>query len=70
MVKGSGVYRDGKECPRVKVILATGIPKNLCKRLNIEYLDPREIRMEEWENKEQENTAVIENAGEMLYRLK
>ena len=70
MVKGSGVYREERETPRVNVILATGIPREICERLNIDYIDPEEINIEEWENREGEGTVVIRNAGETLFRLK
>jgi hypothetical protein len=59
----------GEEVPRVRLTLATGVPKERCARLNIGYMDPREISMAEWENREAEGIKVIRKAGEVLYRV-
>ena len=71
-LKGLGTYdaRTGVETPRVQVTLATSIPEERCRRVNLGYLDPASIRREEWENREDEGILVIPRAGEMLYRLK
>ncbi len=69
LVKGAGVYRDGREEPRVRVVLASGVPQSLCRELNLDSLDPREIRVEEWENRQAEGIALVRNAGEVLYRV-
>ncbi len=70
-LKGQGTYDavTGVETPRVVVTLATGIPEERCRRINLGYLDPRSIRMDEWSARESEGVAVIPRAGEMLYRL-
>ncbi len=52
------------------VTLATGIPEERCRRVNLGYLDPREIISSEWEHREAEGILVVRNAGEMLYRAK
>ena len=69
-VKGIGTFENGVERPRVNVILATGISEERCRRINLGYLDPRNVRMSEWENREQEGMLVVPNAGETLYRLR
>jgi len=68
-VKGIGTFVDQVERPRVKVILATGIPRERCERINLGYMDPASIRPEEFEGRETEGVVRIPKAGEMLYRL-
>jgi hypothetical protein len=71
-VKGLGQYNaaTGIETPRIRVTLATGIPAERCRRINLGYLDPAKIRMEEWSGRESEGILVVPRAGEILYRLK
>jgi len=69
-VKGIGTYEDGVEKPRVNVILATGIPEETCKRINLGYRDPATINIEDYKNREAEGILFVPKAGEMLYRLK
>ena len=71
-VKGAGSYdaRTGSERPRIQVTLATGIPKERCERVNLGYLDPKTIHIDDWTGREAERVAVIRNAGETLYRAK
>ncbi|MEN3203381.1 MAG: lactate racemase domain-containing protein [Atribacterota bacterium] len=69
-VKGIGKYVNGKEYPRIKVILATGIPEDTCKKINLGYLDFRTIDPEEYRGREDEGVLLVPRAGEMLYRLK
>jgi nickel-dependent lactate racemase len=69
-VKGSGTYDEltGAEEPRIQVTLATKIPEERCRRVNLGYLDPRAIDPDEWVDREDEGLLVVRNAGEMLYR--
>ncbi len=67
-VKGSGTFEDGIEMPRIRVTLATGIPEERCKRVNLGYLDYKKINPDEWRNREQEGILLVPHAGEMLYR--
>ena len=69
-VKGLGTYSGGVERPRIKVTLATGIPKERCDRINLGYLDPREVRAAEWIGRQDEGILLVDHAGETLYRLK
>ena len=39
-VRGIGTFENGVEKPRVNVILATGIPKERCDKINLGYMDP------------------------------
>jgi nickel-dependent lactate racemase len=70
-VKGLGTYdvSTGVEKPRIHVTLATGIPEERCRRINLGYLDPAGVRLEDWIGREPEGVAVIPRAGERLYRL-
>jgi nickel-dependent lactate racemase len=71
-VKGLGRYdaMTRVETPRIEVTLATGIPPERCRRINLGYLDPASVRLEEWQGREDEGIVVVPRAGEMLYRLK
>jgi len=70
-VKGLGAYDAAtqRESPRVEVTLATGIPKERCRRVNLGYLDPASVDQRDWEGQEDEGTLVVPRAGEMLFRL-
>jgi hypothetical protein len=37
--------------------------------LNLNYLDPQTIRLEDWQEREDEGIKLIPHAGEILYRL-
>ena len=71
-VKGAGEYEleTGVEAPRIQVTLATGIPEERCRRINLGYRDYREIAPEEWANREDEGILLVRHAGEVLYRLR
>ena len=68
-VKGIGTFEDGVERPRVNVILATGIPEERCRRINLGYVDPATVSIKEWEGREDGGVLVVHDAGETLYRL-
>ncbi|HXL03073.1 MAG TPA: lactate racemase domain-containing protein [Candidatus Atribacteria bacterium] len=68
-VKGIGKYVNGREYPRIEVILATGIPQEVCKEINLGYLDYRTLRPEDFMGREEEGILVVPRAGEMLYKL-
>src|SRR6266480_7635909 len=71
-VKGTGTYdaATGIETPRISVTLATGIPEERCRRINLGYADYREIDPEAWKGREQEGMLFVPHAGEMLYRAR
>ena len=68
-VRGIGSYEAGIERPRVRVILAMGIPPERCRLINLDYLDPALVRPEDWQGREAEGVLVVPDAGEILYRL-
>jgi len=71
-LRGVGEYDadTGVERPRIKVTLATGIPKEVCEQVNLGYMDPEDIDLDAWRDREDEGILLIPRAGEQLYRLK
>ncbi len=69
-VKGVGSFEKGVEKPRISVVLATGIPEERCRKVNLGYMNPDEIRIEDYKNREEEGILYVPKAGEVLYRLK
>ena len=67
-VKGLGTYDDGIERPRIQVTLATGIPADVCRAVNLGYRDPASIHPDEWAGREDEGILLVPHAGETLYR--
>ena len=68
-VKGTGTYDSttGIERPRIQVTLATSIPEERCRKVNLGYRDYREINPEDWAGREDEGLLLVRHAGEMLY---
>ncbi len=69
-LRGDGTYVDGVEKPRIRVTLATGIPKERCERIGLGYMDPHSVVFHEWEGREDEGVLLVPRAGEKLYRVK
>ena len=69
-VKGIGTYIDGIEKPRVNVVLATGISRQRCRKVNLGFMDPNQIDIANYKNKEDRGILVVRHAGEILHRLK
>ena len=63
-LKGKGSYDAAtkSETPRIQVTLATGIPREVCDRINLGYMDPEAVDESQFD-------LVIPRAGETLYRL-
>jgi nickel-dependent lactate racemase len=68
-VKGIGTFRDGVERPRIEVVLATGLPEGVCRKINLGYRDPGSVDPEGYIGREEEGILVVPRAGESLYRL-
>ncbi|MDR0959375.1 MAG: lactate racemase domain-containing protein [Propionibacteriaceae bacterium] len=68
-VRGAGTYdpATGVERDRIRVTLATGIPREVCERANVGYLDPATIDVDAW--RADPEIMVVDNAGEVLFRL-
>ncbi len=69
-VRGIGTYEDGVEKCRVKVTLATGIPREVCDEIALGYRDPATINPADYANREDEGIFHVPKAGEMLYHLR
>jgi lactate racemase len=69
-VRGIGSYEDGVEKCRIQVTLATGIPEETCKKINLGYRDPRSIVTEDFAGREEDGILFVPKAGEWLYHLR
>lgn len=71
-LRGLGEYDadSGEEKPRINVTLATSIPEARCRQINLGYLNPDSVNLEEWSGREHEGILLVPKAGELLYRLK
>jgi nickel-dependent lactate racemase len=69
-LRGSGVMENGIEKPNVRVTLASKISAEDCAQLNLGYLDPAKVNVDEWKQREAEGVLYVPKAGEILYRLK
>ena len=68
-VRGIGTYENGVEKCRARVTLATGIPKEICEKINMGYRDPASINPANYADREEEGILHVPKAGEMLYQL-
>lgn len=66
-LRSSGViaYRIGK--PNLWVASASKIPPETCGHLNLSYLDPESINLENWQKREAERILFVPKAGEIFY---
>ena len=68
-LRGAGTYDEVEgERLRVTVTLATGIPEETVRAINLDYLDPAEVDADAWAA--DPDTLVVPQAGEVLYRLR
>ena len=66
---GAGTYDAVHgEHQRVLVTLATGIPRDVVTRANLNYMDPGSVDLAAWTS--DPDTLVVPDAGEVLYRLR
>lgn len=68
-VHGIGTFENGVETPRVRVTLATGIPPDVCRQINLGYRDPATINPADFANREDEGILYVPKAGERLFHL-
>ena len=68
-VKGIGTFTDGVEKPRANVILATRIPEDRCRKVNLGYMNPDDINIAHYEDREDEGVLLVHHAGELLHHL-
>ena len=69
-LRGSGMMENGTEKPNVRVTLASKISAEDCARLNLNYLDPSKININEWQDHEEKGVLYVPKAGEILFRVK
>ena len=69
-LRGAGTYDDftGEERLRLTVTLATGIPEEVCRDVNLGYRDPATIDIPALAG--DKDTLVVPRAGEVLFRLR
>jgi hypothetical protein len=68
-VRGAGRYKNGKEIPRIQVTLASKVPPEVCKKLNLGYQNPEMIDLTRWKEREEEGLLYVPKAGEILYKV-
>lgn len=63
-LRGLGEFdvETGMERPRINVTLATRIPEERCRSLNLNYLDPDSINPDEWQGREDEGILLVRQA--------
>jgi lactate racemase len=69
-VRGMGSYENGVEKTRVQVTLATSVPEEECRAVNLGYRDMNSINPDDWKDREDEGYLLVPKAGEVLYHLK
>jgi nickel-dependent lactate racemase len=69
-LRGGGTFIDGVEKARIRVTLATGIPRARCEAIGLGYLDPATVNFSDWEGREDEGIVLVPRAGEKLFRVK
>ncbi len=69
-VRGIGTFENGLEKCRAQVTLSSQIPAAKCRQINLGYRDPSTVRVQEFDNREDEGILLVPQAGEMLFQLK
>ncbi len=62
---GSSRDAEGKVIPRYGITLASAVPAEICRRVNLGFLDHHSFKREDYEA--DPNTFIVENAGRDLY---
>jgi len=68
-LRGTGVVKNGKEFPRIRVVLASAVSEDECMQMNLEYQDPCSIKVEDYEGRQEQGILVVREAGEQLWKL-
>jgi nickel-dependent lactate racemase len=69
-VRGIGTFENGVEKCRARVTLASQVPEERCRRINLGYRNPGTLAVDQFAGRESEGILVVPRAGEMLFRLK
>jgi hypothetical protein len=59
---------EGRVVPRFRIVLASAVPEESCRRVNLGYMDPRTFHRANYEN--DPDTKIVEDAGRDLYLVK
>ena len=59
---------SGKIVPRYNIVLSSGIASEVCRRVNLGYLNPSDFRRDAYEG--DSGTLIVENAGRDLYLVR
>ncbi|MEP6707466.1 MAG: lactate racemase domain-containing protein [Pyrinomonadaceae bacterium] len=62
---GSARNAEGHIVPRYRIVLASAVTEEVCRRVNLGYLDPRTFKREDYDG--DPKTFVVEKAGRDLY---
>jgi len=68
-VRGIGTMENGVEKCRIRVTLASQIPEDECRRINLGYRDPATIRTLDFQCRERDGVLYVPKAGERLFHL-
>ncbi|MCY4673427.1 MAG: lactate racemase domain-containing protein [Bacteroidetes bacterium] len=69
-VRGVTTYERGVEVPRIRLTLASQIPRERCEKVGLGYRDPRSIDLSYWKKHTEEGYLYVPSAGEHLYKLR
>jgi nickel-dependent lactate racemase len=69
-VRGLGTFENGVENCRVQVTVASQIPEDKCRKMNLGYRDPKSLRSEEFADRQSEGVLLDRKAGAMLFHMK
>ncbi len=64
---GSARDASGRLTPRYRITLASAVPEDACRRVNLGYLDHSGLRLEDYESDSE--TLIVADAGRDLYLL-
>jgi len=68
-VRGAVTYENGIEIPRIRLTLASQIPRERCEKVGLEYCDPDSIDLDWWKARTDSDYLFVPKAGEHLYKL-
>ena len=68
-VHGIGTYENGVEQRRVMVTLASQVPEDVCRRINLGYRDPAAMNPSDYADREDDGILLVPKAGERLFHL-
>ncbi len=59
---------EGRVVPRFRIVLASAVPEDVCRRVNLGYMDPRRFNLADYEK--DPDTKIVEDAGRDLYLVR